>query len=207
LSYFRHFKRIFNSDDIYAIELPHHFNRQPSDSPFSGAYFLNGNPVRMLESIRQSLQEILFLSEFLKQKYKRVILVGISLGGHILALASQLLQGVDLIIGLASPFLFNLNPIIAPVSVNIVSQMKENGHENWYKILYACNLKYFSPFTTNSNTIVIGGLYDRIVPISRVKQLSSMLRKPLLTYPGGHISLIIWLRSLLLQAEKKLNEQ
>lgn len=161
----------------------------------------------MLESIRQSLQEILFLSEFLKQKYKRVNLVGISLGGHILALASQLLQGVDLIIGLASPFLFNLNPIIAPVSVNIVSQMKENGHENWYKILYACNLKYFSPFTTNSNTIVIGGLYDRIVPISRVKQLSSMLRKPLLTYPGGHISLIIWLRSLLLQAEKKFNEQ
>ncbi|MFX0181660.1 MAG: hypothetical protein ACFE95_01160 [Candidatus Hodarchaeota archaeon] len=197
-SYFRFFRKIFHSD-VFFLELPHHFNRQPSDSPFSGSYFLNGNPIRMLEAIRQSIQEILFLVGYLKNIYGQVILFGVSLGGHLVALTSQFLEGIGIIAALASPFLFNLNPKIVPVSTKIVAQLKQESHLNWYKILYPCNIKYFSPFTTNLRTVIIGGIYDRIVPFSRVEDLSRMLQKPLLTYPGGHISLIIWLRSLLYQ--------
>jgi pimeloyl-ACP methyl ester carboxylesterase len=197
-SYFRFFRNIFHSD-VFFLELPHHFNRQPSDSPFSGAYFLNGNPIRMLEAIRQSIQEILFLIKYLKDTYDQVILFGVSLGGHLVALTSQFLEDIDIIAALASPFLFNLNPKIVPVSAKIVAQLKQESHLSWYKILYPCNIKYFIPFTTNSKTVIIGGIYDRIVPLSSVEDLSRMLQKPLLTYPGGHISLIIWLRSLLYQ--------
>ena len=201
LSYFRLFHRIFNSN-ILTLELPYHFNRQPKDSPFSGAYYFNGNPIRMLESIRQSIQEILFIVHYLKEIYDRIIVFGISLGGHLAALATQFLKEVDIICALASSFLFSINPKIVPISTEIVSKMKEKGLTNWYKIIYACNLKYFAPFTTNRHTAIIGGKYDRIVPFSRVQNLANMLSKPLLSYPGGHISLVFWIRSLLLQINK-----
>ncbi|MFX0124445.1 MAG: hypothetical protein ACFFAE_12455 [Candidatus Hodarchaeota archaeon] len=196
MSYFRLFNQIFHTD-IFALELPYHLHRQPNDSPFSGAYFLNGNPIRMLEAVRQSIQEILFIIHYLKEKYERIILFGVSLGGHLVALTTQFLTDVEIICALASPFIFSLNPKIVPISTNIVSQLKKRGQTNWYRILYPCNLKYFTPFTTNPQTAIIGGQYDRIVQFNNVQNLASMLQKPLFSYPGGHLSLIFWLRSLL----------
>jgi pimeloyl-ACP methyl ester carboxylesterase len=199
-SYFRLFKHNFNSD-VLALELPYHFHRQPPDSPFSGAYYLNGNPIRMLESVRQSIQEIIHLVNSLKEEYSRIILFGISLGGHLVALSSQFLNGVDIIAALATPFLFRINPIIVPVSTKIVKYMKKKDRIGSYKILYATNLKYFAPHTTNKNTVIVGGRYDRIVPFSQVKTLAKMLKKPFLAYPGGHVSIIFWLNSLLSQID------
>ncbi|UCE12645.1 MAG: hypothetical protein JSV04_10680, partial [Candidatus Heimdallarchaeota archaeon] len=201
LSYFRLLRKILGAD-IFSLELPYHFKRQPTDSPFSGAYFLNGNPVRMLEAIRQSLQEILLLVSYLKERYDRVVLFGVSLGGHIVSLATQFIADIDIITALASPFLFSINPKIVPVSTKIVSELKEEKLTRWYKILYMCNLKYFTPFTTNRHTAIIGGRFDRIVPFSQVKKLASLLEKPLFAYPGGHLSLIAWLRPLLHQIDE-----
>ncbi|MHA2224306.1 MAG: hypothetical protein ACXAC8_03840 [Candidatus Hodarchaeales archaeon] len=206
LSYFRFFHQIFKSD-IITLELPHHFQRQPKDSPFSGAYYLNGNPIRMVESIRQSLQEILWLVQLLKKDYNRVIIFGVSLGGHLAALATQFVEEVDIISALSSPFLFSLNPKIVPISFKTVSQMREKGLAKYYKILYVCNLKYFAPFTTNRNTAIIGGKYDRIVPFFRTKSLASMLHKPLFAYPGGHLSLIVWLKPFLNQIDTLFKEK
>jgi pimeloyl-ACP methyl ester carboxylesterase len=205
-SYFRLFKYKFNSD-ILALELPYHFHRQPPDSPFSGAYYLNGNPVRMLESVRQSIQEIIHLVNSLKKEYTRVILFGISLGGHLAALSSQFLNGVDIIAALATPFLFRINPDIVPISSKIVKYLKNEGRIVSYKILYVTNLKYFAPHTTNKNTVIVGGRYDRIVPFSQVKTLAKMLNKPLLAYPGGHVSIIFWLNSLLSQIDRGFYDQ
>lgn len=201
LSYFRFLQQIFEAE-IFTLELPYHFHRQPTDSPFSGAYFLNGNPVRMLEAIRQSLQEILYFVSYLKERYDRVVLFGVSLGGHIVSLATQFITDIDIIAALASSFLFSINPIIVPVSSRIVSQLKKERHTSWYKILYMCNLKYFSPFTTNRHIAIIGGRFDRIVSFSQVQRLAYMLKKPLFAYPGGHLSLIAWLRPLLHQIDE-----
>jgi hypothetical protein len=201
LSYFRIMRRNFKGD-IFTLELPYHFHRQPTDSPFSGAYFLNGNPVRMLEAIRQSIQEILLLTNYLKDRYDRIVIFGVSLGGHIAALTTQFITDVEIICALASPFIFSLNPKIVPISTGIISEVKKRGQTNWYQILYACNLKYFFPFTTNYHTAIIGGRYDRIVQFTNVQKLANMLDKPLFSYPGGHLSLILWLRSLLNQINK-----
>ena len=201
LSYFRIMRQVFKGD-IFTLELPYHFHRQPTDSPFSGAYFLNGNPVRMLEAIRQSIQEILLLANYLKDRYDRIVIFGVSLGGHIAALTTQFMTDVEIICALASPFIFSLNPKIVPVSTEIVSELKKKTQTNWYRILYACNLKYFSPFTTNYHTAIIGGRYDRIVQFVKVQKLAEMLEKPLFSYPGGHLSLILWLRSLLNQINR-----
>ncbi|UCG01250.1 MAG: hypothetical protein JSW11_16740 [Candidatus Heimdallarchaeota archaeon] len=205
VSYFKFFNKIFHSD-VFALELPYHFNRQPKDSPFSGAYYLNGNPIRMLEAIRQSIQEILLTTLYLKEKYERIILFGVSLGGHLVALATQFLSEVDMICALASPFIFSLNPKIVPISTEIVSQLKRRNQTKWYRLLFACNLKYFAPFTTNRHTAVIGGHYDRIVAFNRVQSLARMLNKPLFSYPGGHLSLIFWLRSLLCRINQLFEE-
>ncbi|MHA1449193.1 MAG: hypothetical protein ACTSP4_07205, partial [Candidatus Hodarchaeales archaeon] len=62
-----------------------------------------------------------------------------------------------------------------------------------YRILYPTNLKYFAPFTTNKNTAIIGGLFDRIIPFSFVQDLAAMLKKPLFSYPGGHVSIFPWM--------------
>jgi hypothetical protein len=196
--YFRLFYEQFKTD-VYALELPYHHKRQPSDSPFSGAYFLDGNPVRMLEAFRQSIIEIRLIVEELKEKYDRVILFGISLGGHLVGLSTQLIRDVDIIAALAGPFLFRLatKTKIVPIANNYVTQHKEKGMTSYYKILYPTNLKYFYPFTTNKNTVIIGGLYDRIVPFEFVKDLSKILQKPILTYPGGHLTILFWLKNLL----------
>ncbi|MHA2173986.1 MAG: alpha/beta fold hydrolase [Candidatus Hodarchaeales archaeon] len=196
--YFRLIRERFKSD-IIAIELPYHHSRQPSDSPFSGSYFLNGNPVRMLEAFRQSIIEIVSLISSLKSEYDRVLLFGISLGGHLAALSSQFLENIEIIAGLASPFLFRLasKANIAPIANNYILEHKIENLASYYKILYSTNMKYFKPFSTNEKTAVIGGHYDRIVPINQVIALSQMIHKPLFSYPGGHLTLLPWLRSLL----------
>jgi hypothetical protein len=204
--YFRMFYDKFKTD-IYALELPYHHKREPKDSPFSGAYFLNGNPVRMLEAFRQSIIEINLIVNQLKKQYERVILFGISLGGHLVALSTQLLSEIDIISALAGPFLFRLatKTKIVPVANNYITQHKEQGLTSYYKILYPTNLKYFQPLTTNENTAIIGGAYDRIVPFDFVQDLSQTLQKPLYSYPGGHLTLLIWLRSLLSKIENYWN--
>ncbi len=204
--YFRLAYNQFKSD-IFALELPYHHHRVPYDSPFSGAYFLNGNPVRMFEAFRQSVIEIQFLINYLKNKYDRVILFGVSLGGHLVALSTQFVTDIDCIAALASPFLFSLasKSNIVPIANNYIQQHKEQGLTSYYKILYSTNLKYFYPYTTNENTTIIGGLYDRIVPFNLVWKLAKMLGKQLYRYPGGHLTLLAWFRSLIGQIDKQFN--
>jgi len=196
--YFPLFYRKFKAD-IYAIELPYHFNRQPDDSPFSGSYFLNGNPIRMIEAVRQSVQEIVLLCQFLQYEYESIIVFGVSLGGHLSALVSQFIENVLLVCALASPFLFSLDPKIVPLSRQNVIKLRFEKRLKWYKLLGICNLKYFPPTSTNKKTVIVGGKYDRIVPIKRVKDLATLLSKPLIIYNGGHLSMYFWLNSILNQ--------
>ncbi len=204
-----YFRLIFNQfkSDIFALELPYHHHRVPYDSPFSGAYFINGNPIRMFEAFNQSIIEIQFLIKYLKKEYDRVILFGVSLGGHLVALSSQVLSGIDCIAALASPFLFGLasKTKIVPIANNYIQQYKEQGLSSGYKILYPTNIKSFYPFTTNENTVIIGGLYDRIVPFNRVYKLARLLDKQLYRYPGGHLTLLAWFRPLIKQINAQFN--
>ncbi|MHA1976650.1 MAG: hypothetical protein ACW98F_17415 [Candidatus Hodarchaeales archaeon] len=202
--YFRLIHNQFKSD-IFALELPYHFSRVPYDSPFSGSYFLNGNPIRMFEAFYQSIIEIQFLVNYLKEKYKRVILFGVSLGGHLVAISTQLVSGIDCIAALASPFLFGLasKTNIVPIANKYIQRHKEQGLSSYYNILYSTNLKYFHPFSTNENTVIIGGLYDRIVPFNLVRRLAKMLQKQLYRYPGGHLTLLPWFRPLIKQIDNQ----
>ena len=137
--------------------------------------------------------------EYLQSLYERVILFGISLGGHLTALSSQFLNNIEVIAGLASPFLFRLatKTNIVPIANNYILEHKMENLASYYKMLYSTNMKYFDPFTTNEKTAIIGGHYDRIVPFNDVVTLSKMISKPLFSYPGGHLTLLPWLRSLL----------
>ncbi|MHA2108222.1 MAG: hypothetical protein ACW99R_10990 [Candidatus Hodarchaeales archaeon] len=204
-----YFRLIYNQfkSDIFALELPYHHHRVPYDSPFSGAYFLNGNPIRMLEAFSQSIIEIQFLVNYLKEKYDRVILFGGSLGGHLVAVSSQLVNDIDCIAALASPFLFGLSTKtkIVPIANRYILKHKEEGFTSSYKILFSTNLKYFDPYTTNQNTVIIGGLYDRIVPFHLVSKLAQMLEKPLYRYPGGHLTLLPYFRPLLKQVDSSFS--
>ena len=62
----------------------------------------------MLEAFRQSIIEMQFLVSFLKETYDKIIVFGVSLGGHLVALGSQLINGINMVSALASPFLFRL---------------------------------------------------------------------------------------------------
>ena len=200
--YFRFLNNQFNCN-IFALELPYHLHRQTNDSPFSGAFFLSGNPVRMLEAFRQSIHEIKLLVKYLQDKYERVILYGGSLGGHLVAHLSQMVDDIEIIAALASPFLFKLaaKKNIVPIARNYVDQLSSEGRTSYYKILHPTNMKYYSPHTTNEKTAIIGGQYDRIVPFEMVSDLAEMLQRPLLSYPGGHLTILVWLKPLLKQIE------
>jgi pimeloyl-ACP methyl ester carboxylesterase len=200
--YFRFLNNQFNCN-IFALELPYHLHRQTYDSPFSGAYFLSGNPVRMLEAFRQSIHEIKLLIHYLQGEFDRIILYGGSLGGHLVAHLSQLVDDIDIIAALASPFLFRLavKKNIVPIARNYVDRLSSEGKTSYYKILHSTNMKYYTPFTTNEKTVIIGGEYDRIVPFEMVSDLSEMLQRPLFPYPGGHLTILLWLKPLLQQID------
>jgi predicted esterase len=201
--YFRFLANQFKSN-IFALELPYHLQRQPKKSPFSGAYFLNGNPVRMFEAFRQSIHEIKLVIDYLRGKYDKIILYGSSLGGHLVAHLSQLVDDIDIITALASPFLFKLatKTNIVPIAHNSVSQLGAENLTSYFKILYPTNMKYYTPHTTNERTAIIGGEYDRIVPFEMVQDLGKMLHKPIFPYPGGHLTILIWFRPLLRQIDR-----
>ena len=205
--YFRLLNNQFNCD-IIALELPYHLQRQTNDSPFSGAYFLNGNPIRMLEAFRQSIHEMKLMIDYLDSKYDRIIVYGGSLGGHLVAHLTQLIDEIDIIAALASPFLFRLatKTNIVPIARNYVKQISSEGMTSYFKILYSTNLKYYSPFTTNENTAIIGGIYDRIVPFESVLELAKMLKKPIYPYPGGHLTILFWFRYLLKKIDKEFQK-
>ncbi len=200
--YFRLLNNQFNCN-IYALELPYHLRRQTNDSPFSGAYFLNGNPVRMLEAFRQSIHEIKLLIDYLNEEYDRIVLYGGSLGGHLVAHMSQLVDDIDIITALASPFLFRLatKTNIVPIARNYIKQLTSEGITSYFKILYSTNLKFYSPHTTNEKTAIIGGESDRSIPFEMVNDLAKLLQTTLFSYPGGHLTILLWLRPLLRQID------
>jgi hypothetical protein len=110
---------------------------------------------------------------------------------------------IDIIAALASPFLFRLaaKKNIVPIARNYVDQLSSEGRTSYYRILYSTNMKYYTPFTTNDKTVIIGGEYDRIVPFEMVTNLSEMLQRPLFSYPGGHLTILLWLKPLLQQID------
>lgn len=171
--------------DIYALELPYHMNRNPKG--FSGQGFLDADPVRTIEAFRQSVHEVMLTYKSLKSIYQKVGIVGISLGGHIAAYSSLLLeQNIFIMACLAgTPFSHNLE------NLNISPNLVKSLGEKQLKIHSPLNVLDFTNIPLkhkNELLLLFGGKYDSVIDSESVLNLGKHLQCETTIVPTGHFT-------------------
>ena len=74
--------------DAVLLTKPFHQSRTPSGS-FTGEYFISSNVFLTIQNFRQFVAEIRLVTQFLRQHYKRVGIIGMSSGGFQAGLAAN----------------------------------------------------------------------------------------------------------------------
>jgi esterase/lipase len=179
--------------DVYAVELPHHMERQTKGSPFSGAYFLSGDPVITIEAFRQAVSEVTQIASSIKEKYDFIDIVGINLGGHIAMFSTVIEDAFDKYIFIQTGA--NLNEYVGKMGLStyfeecsLTNNIKEEyDFVNMYRSL---NLDKYKPIIDSRKVIITAGRYDKIVPFWSVKNLEKTFNNAkTIYYDGGNFSL------------------
>jgi pimeloyl-ACP methyl ester carboxylesterase len=179
--------------DLFLIELPHHMSRQVKSSPFSGAYFFSGDPVITIEAFRQSVSEATQLFNTIKNDYKEVVLMGVSLGGLVTMYTTVVEDGLDKYIMIQAGA--NVNEYIGNLGLSefFEENSKQNNIENDYdfaKMYKSLNYMKYRPMVDASKVVICGGKYDKIIPFWTVKKLEEKFRgAKTIFYDGGNFSI------------------
>ena len=92
---------IERSYNIYSYVLPFHMERSPVTSLYSGEYFVSADVSRTLKSEQQSVSDIRALISYIRSKKEgKIIIIGLSLGGIISNLLSEVEENIDVLISL-----------------------------------------------------------------------------------------------------------
>ena len=91
-------KRSYN---IYNYVLPFHMERSPNTSLYSGEFFVSADVNRTLTSQQQSVSDIrALISDIKARKQGKIIVIGLSLGGIVANLLSEVEENIDVLISL-----------------------------------------------------------------------------------------------------------
>lgn len=69
--------------EIIAVHLPYHMLRSPKNQPYSGCYLFDSSPLVTIEGIRQAVDDVSQVLSYVKERDKKVMVGGFSLGGFI----------------------------------------------------------------------------------------------------------------------------
>lgn len=171
--------------DIYALELPYHFSRNPGG--FSGQGFLDGDPVRTIEAFRQSMVECILVYKNLKALYEEVGIVGISLGGHIAAYVSLYLgEDAFILSALAgTPLSNNLKHL--NISPNLRDALRVNN-KKFSKALEVLDYTNIPLERRNKKLFLFGGRFDSVIDQQTVQNLGNYLQCTTTIVPTGHFT-------------------
>lgn len=112
--------------DLVHIALPFHGARKPREALFSGEFFWTADLVRSMEGVRQAVCDTRALMQWLSERYDRVGVTGISLGGAITMLLACLDPTPDFIV----PIIAHLELEAAVEQAPILWRMKQDL-ERW----------------------------------------------------------------------------
>lgn len=179
--------------DVLIFHLPHHMDRQIKGSPFSGAYFLSGDPIMTIEAFRQSVTEVSQLARILEKEYSKLILAGIDIGGHI-ALYSTVIEDIF------SKYILiqtgvNLNEYIGNMRISSFFEESSKNYSikndyEFVKLYRALNFNKYRPVIDSDKVVITAGKYDKIVPFWSVKNLEKIFSgAKTIYYDGGTFSI------------------
>jgi dienelactone hydrolase len=180
------------------LTMPYHQERAPAGS-WSGEYMISGDVVRTAESFQQTIAEVQAIIPWLRQKFHRVGIFGMSLGGIIAHLAMTV-----------EPFDAGITLLAGGNSAKIVweGQMTQYVREDIERagitleqlelIWLATNPTNLAPRNRVKNLLMINGQFDEIIPVSYTLELWEALGKPPIKwYPCAHYSSYFFLKRIL----------
>ena len=180
--------------DIYHFTLPHHFDRATAESLYNGELMVSANVDRTLLSIQQAVSDLRALIIFLKTNHKKVVLIGVSLGGFFTNLVATLETRIDILISVMYANSIAFSVFKSSPGKFIKKDFEEHSLtyqevKNYWAITEPSN---FKPAIPTENILLISGLYDQYVLNEDTDLLWESWDKPKrLLYPCGHSGIVL----------------
>lgn len=179
------------------VTLPYHIQRAPEDS-WSGEYALSGDVFRAIDAFHQSVLEVRAVIPFLKKYSEKIGVLGISLGGmiaHVITDLEDLDFGIALLTGGDSAGIVWEG--IATRDVKRQIQRVGITREQLSHIWAIIDPARLAGHNRAKKMLMINGLYDRVVPPRFTLHLwESLGRPPIHWYPCAHISFFLFFKRI-----------
>ncbi|MCP4364751.1 MAG: alpha/beta hydrolase family protein [Planctomycetes bacterium] len=177
------------------VTLPYHMERAP-EGTWSGEYFLSGNVDRTIEAVRQTIMEIRYIANFLKEQADVIGIYGISLGGVIAHIAMSAEDRFDFGISAfagGNPAGIVLDGLLTNYvrgDIELAGLSRQELEEAWQII----NPGVLPCKVGKNKILMINGKYDQIIPTVYTRQLWEHLDRPQIKwYPCAHYSVYFFI--------------
>ncbi|WP_242841172.1 alpha/beta hydrolase [Clostridium akagii] len=185
-------KRNYN---IYNYVLPFHMERSTNTSLYSGEYFSSANVSRTLKSVQQSVSDIRALISFIKAKKKgKIIIIGLSLGGIISNLLSEVEENIDVLISLFYANDLSFTMFETEVGKYIKKDFLKNNftYDLLKKSWNVINPSLKKPIIDINKILLVSGRYDKYVINKDTDVLWENWEKPQrYMYSCGHSGIVL----------------
>lgn len=185
--------------DFYYFNLPYHYERKPNNN-YNGELTISANVERTIDSIRQAVIDLRSLIKYFKKQDKKVILLGISLGGLITNLACVVEKNIDLLI--SHFYANNLAEIIWNTYTGkyikrdfLANNFLFNQLDNSWKIIKPSE---YQPVINKNKILLLNGIYDHFIIPKDTDVLWESWGKPRrILYKCGHSGIVLYKKKIL----------
>lgn len=184
--------------DSLLLTLPFHQERAPEPS-WSGEYMVSGDVVRTEESFRQVVAEVRSIVPWMESRYRRLGMLGISLGGVLAHLCMEFHPfdaGVSILGSGSNAGIVWESIMTRHVKADILRA--RITYEELDAVWSPSDPLRLAPFNQTRDILMINGKYDEIVPPHLTTRLWEALGKPKIKwYPCAHYSSVFFIGSII----------
>lgn len=181
--------------NIYSYVLPFHMERSPSNSLYSGEFFVSADVIRTIKSVQQSVSDIRALINYIKTvKKQKIMIISLSLGGLVSNLLAETEKNIDVLISIfyANDLAFSV--FETEIGKNIKKDFVKNNFsynslkESWE----ITNPSLRKPIIPIDNILLISGKHDKYISLKDADLLWNKWGKPTrYTYNCGHSGIVL----------------
>lgn len=181
--------------NMYYFTMPYHFERNSTDSLYSGELMISADVNRTLRSVQQAVSDLRALIKWIKNTSRgKIILIGVSLGGFLTNLTGVLESDIDVLISV-----FYANSLAHSVWNTIPGKYIKHDFEinsftygdlkDYWKIITPSS---FKPVIPLENIILFSAIYDKYIDINDANNLWKEWGNPKrILYKSGHAGIAL----------------
>lgn len=181
--------------NIYRYILPYHMERTPNESLYSGEYFVSADVSRTLKSVQQSVSDIRALINHIKaQGNAKIVVIGLSLGGIITNLLSEVEVDIDVLISLFYGNDLSFSIFKTDIGKYIIKDFLRNdfSYSSLNKSWKVINPSLRVPILDLDKILLVSGRYDKYVLKKDTDQLWNKWGRPeRYIYYCGHSGIVL----------------